>query len=152
MDIVLSTIRVAIPASLYLFLAVALFLIWCESRRSDPLPSAAVEAAIAAARLVVQEAGGTGMIAGDVLALTAMTSIGRSLENTIILPDSSVSARHAELSFQDGCWWLADLDSTNGTTLNGEAVRERSRIHPQDVIALGKTKLVLEDNPNSNLR
>ncbi len=51
--------------------------------------------------------------------------IGRSPENDIILDDEPrVSARHLEIRHEDGVYRIHDLDSTNGTYLNGELVRE----------------------------
>src|SRR5690349_7895403 len=54
------------------------------------------------------------------------TLIGRAPNLPIILDHDTVSRRHAEL-FCDpfGRWWIRDLESTNGTTVNGERVTER---------------------------
>ncbi len=70
--------------------------------------------------------------------------LGRSTE-ALPLTDPSVSRRHAELTPADGQWMLRDLDSTNGTRLNGEPVRERSPIAPGDRIRLGDTLLEVRD-------
>ena len=151
MDLALSLLRIAIPISLYVFLLVAALLIWCESRASAVHSPAAGES-IPAARLVVRQPGDSGMIVGDVILLKANTLIGRSLENTIIIPDGSVSTRHAALTYETAEWWLTDLDSTNGTAVNGEAVHEKTRVHPQDVITFGKIELALEYTLESNSR
>src|SRR5690606_24642242 len=44
--------------------------------------------------------------------------LGRSSE-ALPITDSTVSRRHAELTPDDGRWWLRDLGSQNGTYLNG---------------------------------
>lgn len=45
--------------------------------------------------------------------------IGRERVNDLVIEDRSVSMRHAEVVFEDGTWWLRDLDSTNGTIVGG---------------------------------
>jgi len=50
-------------------------------------------------------------------------SIGRDGGCDIhIMGDPSVSRTHAEISFYDGCWWLRDVGSTNGTYVNGQKI------------------------------
>ena len=60
------------------------------------------------------------LIAGMVHELTEeLVTIGRATDNTIVLYDPSVSARHAELELSGDTYRLKDLDSTNGTRVNG---------------------------------
>jgi hypothetical protein len=66
--------------------------------------------------------------------------IGRLQECELRLADANVSRRHAELFALDGEWYLQDLDSTNGTALNGEPVT-RARLRDGDVIEIGVTRL-----------
>jgi len=51
-------------------------------------------------------------------------TIGRMKGNTIVIEDSSVSLMHARISLKDGEVLLKDLNSTNGTTVNGQPVNE----------------------------
>jgi hypothetical protein len=62
--------------------------------------------------------------------------LGRSPECDIALPDDSVSRVHARLVFRDGNWIIQDLDSTNGTIVNGTVVG-RCQIRPGDRIEFG---------------
>ena len=48
--------------------------------------------------------------------------LGRSKECDVQVADANVSRRHAELRREGSDWWLVDLDSTNGTELNGKRV------------------------------
>lgn len=48
-----------------------------------------------------------------------------------------VSGRHARLIERDGAWWLEDLQSTNGTFVNGDRVNDERRIDPDDEVHLG---------------
>ena len=66
--------------------------------------------------------------------------IGRSTE-AIPLSDDSVSRRHAELTPDEGRWWIRDLESTNGTFLNDEPVVDRVPISPGDLVRCGDTTL-----------
>lgn len=45
--------------------------------------------------------------------------IGRAAGNDVVIPDDSVSATHARLEFDQGAWRLTDLESTNGTYVEG---------------------------------
>jgi S1-C subfamily serine protease len=65
--------------------------------------------------------------------------IGRSRDNDLKLPDSSSpgsSGYHAEACFENGSWWIVDLDSTNGTLVNDVAVA-RQQIRHGDRFAFG---------------
>jgi pSer/pThr/pTyr-binding forkhead associated (FHA) protein len=48
-----------------------------------------------------------------------VASIGSGTQNEMVLPDDSVSKVHARLEFVDGAWRLTDLNSTNGTFVEG---------------------------------
>jgi hypothetical protein len=54
----------------------------------------------------------------------AETVIGRDPDCDIVLDDDRVSRRHARLAFADGAWQLSDLDSKNGTCLQGLPMQE----------------------------
>jgi hypothetical protein len=67
---------------------------------------------------------------------TSEMLLGRGTECDLLIPDRSVSRRHAQLFFRDGKWILVDLDSKNGTFINGVQV-QRAELLPGDVVALG---------------
>lgn len=66
--------------------------------------------------------------------------IGRLSECQICLPDQNVSRQHAAFVSEGDGWAIEDLESTNGTRLNGEPVRH-ARLRDGDVIGVGATKL-----------
>lgn len=138
-------LRLMVIAGLYLFLLAIVAVAWRELRATTwagmPAPA---ELPIPSRSLVVVDAGDTPLQAGDAFALRPVTSLGRDLSNTIVLPDPEVSAEHALISVRDGHWWLEDLGSTNGTFLNGVRVREPVIIAPGDVIRVGQVQLKLE--------
>src|SRR5437016_2643581 len=51
-------------------------------------------------------------------------TIGRAPDNMIVIDDSSVSNRHAQLELSGETYRLKDLDSTNGTKVNGVPITE----------------------------
>jgi len=64
--------------------------------------------------------------------------IGRQYDNDIVLNDLGVSRHHAELrNAGDGSYVIADLDSSNGTFLNGARVIFTSPVTEQDIIGIG---------------
>lgn len=67
--------------------------------------------------------------------------IGRSSE-ALPLTDNTVSRRHAELTPDDGLWWVRDIQSQNGTYINGVRITERTRLHAGDQIRVGATVFV----------
>lgn len=72
--------------------------------------------------------------------------IGRRDDADIVIADASVSQSHARVIHRGDGYYLCDLESRNGTRLNGEAVHER-RLRKKDRIQIGGTTLVfLEEN------
>lgn len=64
-------------------------------------------------------------------------TIGRMKGNTIALDDVSVSLSHAKLTFRDGEYYLKDLNSTNGTLVNGQSITE-VRLRDGDQVKFGE--------------
>jgi hypothetical protein len=69
--------------------------------------------------------------------------IGRLAECTIPINDPSASRRHAQISVENGAVYLTDLNSTNGTKVNGRRV-ERQRLGHGDLITIGTTSFRFE--------
>ncbi len=83
---------------------------------------------------------------GDRIALTAdATVIGRLPDCAVRLSDPQSSRHHAEVRAGHGGYRLHDLGSTNGTYLNGVAVREHP-LHDGDEIRIGSTVLRFEES------
>jgi Protein of unknown function (DUF3662)/FHA domain len=67
--------------------------------------------------------------------------IGRSKECDIRLSDPNVSRRHAEIRQEGSNFWIVDLGSTNGLSVNGRTLK-RSKLDDGDRITLGSTEVV----------
>lgn len=75
-------------------------------------------------------------------------SIGRSLDNDVILQDATVSRRHAQMVFRHGRWLLRDLHSTHGTQVNGHPVEE-CVLRPGDTITFGGVVVRVQAPPDA---
>ena len=69
--------------------------------------------------------------------------IGRLPESAVVVNDPNASRRHAELVRRDGAVVLVDLDSTNGTLVNGAPVKE-APLSDGDEVTIGATVLRYE--------
>ncbi|MCI0651147.1 MAG: sigma 54-interacting transcriptional regulator [Planctomycetes bacterium] len=81
---------------------------------------------------------------------TKVITIGRSKENQIEVEDISSSRRHCRLAQSNGCWAIEDLQSRNGTLVNGILVRKKE-LQPGDCIEIGKTRVYFERVPTESL-
>ena len=93
------------------------------------------------AELVVLDDKGT---AKERISITrAPVVIGRMSTSDVVLSDSNVSRRHAELRRDGDNWILKDLGSTNGTLVNGKLAREHT-IKDGDRLAFGTSELLFK--------
>ena len=74
--------------------------------------------------------------------VSASTLIGRSPQCNIRIEDPKVSVRHAEVIKQDDNFMLKDLDSSNGTWINGKRLKGADSINNGDRIYMGSQELL----------
>jgi hypothetical protein len=132
-DVALLVLRIAIAAALYGFLGALLYFTMREMQAA----SHQVGHAVGRLRVMAAE-GGVPLEEGRTYPLHIVTTLGRSPTNSIALPDSFASSEHARITFRRGQWWLADLDSRNGTTLNGMIITGPVVLSPGDEIGIGR--------------
>src|SRR5882757_5149704 len=71
-------------------------------------------------------------------------TIGKRADCDVVLPSPKVSRQHARVFEKNGSLVLEDLKSTNGTSLNGEAVAGEHRLGDSDVIRIGGFEVRIE--------
>jgi pSer/pThr/pTyr-binding forkhead associated (FHA) protein len=72
-------------------------------------------------------------------------TIGRKAGNDLALEwDGAVSRHHAELELVAGSWFVTDLDSANGTWVNGKRIDAKKALHVGDELRIGDTSLWLQ--------
>lgn len=125
---ILLGLRVVAALLLYVFLGRIFYQLWRASRRRL-IPAGFLR------RLDEPE---------HILPLSEVISLGRNPDNTFILTDDVISAHHATVTYQNGVWWIADLDSTNGTFLNEIPVHAPTPLDYGDIVSLGNIQFRLE--------
>ncbi|MBI2806863.1 MAG: FHA domain-containing protein [Planctomycetes bacterium] len=81
---------------------------------------------------------------GDSVPLTRSPLIvGRREACDICLPFPTLSGRHCELTFKEGHWIIRDLDSTNGTSVNGAQIQKKI-LHSGDAVSFGSRNFTLQ--------
>ncbi|MGH2535508.1 MAG: FHA domain-containing protein [Thermomicrobiales bacterium] len=134
-------LRLALVALLYLFLyqvaRVTMREIVMLARREEEQPTGGQQFA----HLIVMDPAASELTAGATFSVTSRTIVGRHAICDLVIEEPFVSGEHAELSAVSGQWFLRDLNSTNGTFLNGERVDGYADIHPGDVVQFGRVKL-----------
>ena len=69
-------------------------------------------------------------------------TIGRGADNRIVVHDDRCSRRHCDLYETDNCWHVRDLNSRNGTSVNGVKIARNYPVSDGDVIRLGACELL----------
>ncbi|HYF49462.1 MAG TPA: FHA domain-containing protein [Planctomycetota bacterium] len=76
--------------------------------------------------------------------LTAGLTIGRQSGNHIQIEEAKASRTHCRVRPENGSFWLEDLNSSNGTKVNGNKV-QRHLLKSGDLVVIGATTIVFED-------
>ena len=97
-------------------------------QRPAPMPRASAEGAGS----LVDLTSGARVPLGD-----QTVRLGRALENTLVANNEYVSRAHAEIHARNGHYFLRDLDSRNGTFVNGRRVSGEQELAANDTITLG---------------
>ncbi|MDI7269013.1 MAG: FHA domain-containing protein, partial [Myxococcota bacterium] len=76
-------------------------------------------------------------------------TIGRAQNNDIILPRNNISKKHTRVFRSKGALLVRDMDSTNGTFLNGRRIRGDETLQPGDRIFLADFVLIIEGDESA---
>jgi hypothetical protein len=82
--------------------------------------------------------------------LKTTVSVGRRKPCDIVLNHRNVSSSHAELRFVDGYWFITDLKSTNGVSVNGKRVKQQQRLNSGDVISFATHEYMIKYERSKN--
>jgi predicted component of type VI protein secretion system len=74
------------------------------------------------------------------------TTVGRVDDNTFVIPDGSVSSHHCEILLRGASVVVRDLNSTNGTFINGAQVNGEAPLRGGQILRLGQVEMRLEDD------
>lgn len=85
----------------------------------------------------------SGVASGTSIELDDMVTIGRSNDSTLVIVDEYTSTYHARLARRGEEWILTDLDSTNGTRLDGVKVTKPVPVPPYTPVTIGTTTFEL---------
>ena len=72
------------------------------------------------------------------LSKSQQTTIGRSSDNDIVIRSDRCSRQHATVFCDHGEWFIRDLDSSNGTRLNGKRIKGSAPLNLGDRIRIGR--------------
>jgi len=75
--------------------------------------------------------------------------IGREESCDIVIQDAEVSRRHSQLSWEGNTFIIQDMESTNGTFVNGTQIDTATVLTSGDVIGLGQTTLIFESEADN---
>jgi pSer/pThr/pTyr-binding forkhead associated (FHA) protein len=103
--------------------------------RAEPAPSASTPT-----RLVVTSGPREGV---EIDLPPEQLTIGRSSESGLVIRDDYTSTHHARLMLWDDDWVIQDLDSTNGTFLDGTRVTQPTAVPPGTPVTIGTTTFEL---------
>jgi pSer/pThr/pTyr-binding forkhead associated (FHA) protein len=68
-------------------------------------------------------------------------TIGRGLENSIVIDDIQISRNHMRIFRKDDGIYIKDLKSTNGTLLNGKALKKTQKLRNGDTVTIGESNI-----------
>ncbi|MBA2254914.1 MAG: FHA domain-containing protein [Chloroflexi bacterium] len=134
----LWVLRLAFVGLLYLFFVFLARALWRDLRTTI------TETGRALGRLIVVGSPGGVPPEGLSVPLDAVTSLGRDVNNSIVVEDDFASADHAVLTFRGRAWYVEDRGSTNGTYLNGQRVENVAPMGFGDELQVGRVRFRLE--------
>jgi pSer/pThr/pTyr-binding forkhead associated (FHA) protein len=138
-------LRVLLALALYLFLCLILWMIWQDLKRAG---FQAVRPKVPALRLAVEVRGASPLFRTytqpEIL-------LGRDPSCELRLEDDAISARHAKFSFHHGQWWIEDLHSHNGTSLNRIKLTTATVLANGDQVQCGKAILYVNLNVETTI-
>ncbi|MFN8398374.1 MAG: FHA domain-containing protein [Anaerolineales bacterium] len=139
---VVLALRILTALALYGFLGWVLVFLYREVQRQGIVLA---NRRVPGISIMITPKGGTGTLR---YFHQAEITIGRDPGCDIPLPEDTISARHAHLTYHHNQWWLEDLASTNGTLLNDIRITTPTVITSGDELQCGATRLFISLSEN----
>jgi hypothetical protein len=135
--ILFLVIRFLATAALFGFLGWALWLIWRDLKRQSE--------GMALSSVPVLKLNSLDEPAQENFQAAALeVVVGRDPACDLLLSDPTVSGQHARLSYRMAQWWVEDLQSTNGTFLNQNAIAQPVVLTDGDLLRFGQLSYLVE--------
>ena len=140
--IIVFILRLLLAGALYAFLGWSIYTIWQDLRihstllGSKQIPIIKIETTNKEENLVLE------------LDLPEII-IGRDPNCEFSISDDTISAKHAKLGYRQKQWWIEDLQSTNGTFLNEEAIKTPTVVISGDELRCGQVELSIHIQHNN---
>jgi len=130
---IVLALRAVLAISLYAFLVWAFVSLWRDIKQQSTLLASRKVPPLG---LTISRQNSTSQFRHFIL---PEITIGRDPACECPVQDDAISAHQARLSFHHGQWWLEDLNSTNGTTLNQEKLVMATVVMDEDEFECGDT-------------
>ena len=134
---VVLVLRFALAIALYTFLAWGLMALWRDLKQQGTRISAQKKPGLTITVLSEQGRQKQGRFSQSEII------IGRHAHCDLAIMDEALSAQHARLSYHHAQWWLEDLNSTNGTSLNESKLTTPAVIITGDQFKCGNTSFAV---------
>jgi diguanylate cyclase (GGDEF)-like protein len=85
-----------------------------------------------------------GAVVKKIPLVTGSLVIGRSDDADVVISSKDVSRRHARVTCDGSTVWIEDMDSTNGTLVNGVKIK-KTELHLEDEVGIGDLVILLDD-------
>ena len=140
---ILFGLRLLATFILTLFLGVAFYLIWRQLRQTEAQQTTRPAPSLDQLR-VVAAGEGQSLAAGQALVLQPVMILGCDPERKFVVDPSASLAEQVRLIWQDGRWWLENLNQSDQIKLNREFLSKSQPLAHGDVISVGDIEFRFE--------
>jgi pSer/pThr/pTyr-binding forkhead associated (FHA) protein len=133
--IVLLILRILLSAALYTFLGWAIYTLWANLRQEA--------FAVSNQKIPPLTLNSTDEVAEEYYYIQAVVNVGRGATSDLVINNDTVSSHHARLAYNLNQWWLQDLNSTNGTYINGQRLLTSTVLTTGDLIGFGEVNFTV---------
>ncbi|HNB52764.1 MAG TPA: FHA domain-containing protein [Anaerolineales bacterium] len=138
---VLLLLRILLSGTLFVFLGWAIYTLWA-SLRQEAL-------AVSHQKIPALTLNSTDELAEEYYYIQPVINVGRGTTNDLVINNDTVSNHHARLAYNLNQWWLQDLNSTNGTYINGQRLLTSTVLTTGDLIGFGEVNLTITIGNNA---